>query len=124
MNKYITHLLAIALGFIFGLAVMGLLSARAGHMYLEILKSQYVWEQDKPHIHLVVSKVIEYDFGWVFCYNAKEYLETNDMELGLTGNAPLIVDRNDGQLYITGTAYPIEHYLDQYRKGVRTRAHV
>ncbi len=46
MNKYITHLLAIALGFIFGLAVMGLLSARAGHMYLEILKSQYVWEQE------------------------------------------------------------------------------
>ena len=80
--------------------------------------------KDKPHIHLVVSKVIEYDFGWVFCYNAKEYLETNDMELGLTGNAPLIVDRNDGQLYITSTAYPIEHYLDQYRKGVRTRAHV
>lgn len=78
--------------------------------------------KDEPHVHLAVSEVAEYDFGWVFYYNAKEFLETNDIEYALTGNAPLIVDRKDGQLYVTGTAHPIEHYLDQYRKGIRTRA--
>ena len=93
---------------------------RVAHAFLHAFPSQ-----ERPRLSWTnQDEVIEYDFGWVFYYNAKEYLETNDMELGLTGNAPLIVDRNDGQLYITGTAYPIEHYLDQYRKGVRTRAHV
>jgi hypothetical protein len=38
------------------------------------------------------------------------------------GNAPLIVDKGDGNLYITGTAQPIGHYLEEYRRGIRTRA--
>ena len=34
----------------------------------------------------------------------------------------VIVDRADGKLYLTGTAHPIEHYLDEYRRGIRTSA--
>lgn len=78
--------------------------------------------KNKPHLHLVVSKTTEYDFGWVFVYDTKEYLETNDINYAIAGNAPFIVDRNDGQLYVTGTARPLEHYVDQFRKGVKTRA--
>ncbi len=78
--------------------------------------------KNKPYLHIVVVKTTEYDFGWVFIYNTKEYLETEDIKYSLVGNAPLIVDKNDGQLYVTGTARPVEHYVEQYRKGVRTRA--
>jgi hypothetical protein len=28
----------------------------------------------------------------------------------------------DGKLYITGTAHPIEHYLQEFRRGQRTTA--
>jgi hypothetical protein len=31
----------------------------------------------------------------------------------------MIVDRSDGQLYVTGTALSWEHQLEQYRSGKR-----
>ena len=75
-----------------------------------------------PKLHLVISKAVEYEFGWVFFYDTKEYLETNSIDDSIVGNAPFIVDKNDGQLYVTGTTRPIEYFVDQYRKGVKTRA--
>jgi hypothetical protein len=36
--------------------------------------------------------------------------------------ATSIVDKADGKLYITGTAHPIEHYLEEHRLGHRTLA--
>lgn len=78
--------------------------------------------KDRPYVHLVVTNTTEHDFGWVFEYDTKECSETNDSSYGLLGNAPFIVDRNDGQLYSTGTAQPVEYYVDQYRKGIKVRA--
>ena len=78
--------------------------------------------KDKPYLHLVVTETIEYEFGWVFVYNAREYVETNNIQHALVGNEPLIVDKDDGQVYITGTALPLEQYIEQYRKGIKNRA--
>ena len=77
--------------------------------------------KDRPKHHLVVVSEREYDFGWVFFYNTKEFVDSGDPVLGLVGNAPLIVDRTDGQLYVSGTAHPLEHYIEEYRKGIRHR---
>jgi hypothetical protein len=53
---------------------------------------------------------LERDFGWVFFYGS----ESRD-EL-LAGNAPFIVDRRDGSVHMTGTACPLEEYLDDYAR--------
>ena len=71
---------------------------------------------DRPQLHLVVTSTTEYAFA------AREYLETGDLRCALAGNAPLIVDRQEGQVYVAGTAHPVDHYLDEYRNGVRRRA--
>ncbi len=71
---------------------------------------------------LVVVRVDEHDFGWVYFYDGSIHLETGDVSDAVAGNAPLIVDRTDGKLYITGTARPIEHYLAEFRRGNRTNA--
>lgn len=73
-----------------------------------------------PKCHLVISSEREYEFGWIFFWCAKEFLEGND-NCALGGNAPLIVDRINGQLYITGTAHRLEYYIELYRKGLRCR---
>jgi len=71
---------------------------------------------------LVVVRVDEHDFGWVYFYDGSRHAETGDIRDALAGNAPLIVDRTDGLLYITGTALPMEHYVEEHRRGHRTRA--
>lgn len=71
---------------------------------------------------LVVVRVDEHDFGWVYFYDGSIHVETGNVSDAVAGNAPLIVDRTDGKLYITGTAHPIEHYLQEFRLGKRTNA--
>ncbi len=64
---------------------------------------------------LLDAETIEAEFGWVFFYTSKLYMETGDFSHALAGNAPLIVDRDAGTVHVTGTAHPIEHYMNQYR---------
>jgi hypothetical protein len=65
---------------------------------------------------LIDDLTIEEDFGWVFFYNTVEFCETGDELAGLAGNAPLIVDRQTGELHVTGTAQPIGDYIELYRR--------
>ncbi len=58
----------------------------------------------------------EEDFGWVFFYNTQKFVETGDVQWALGGNSPLIVDRHTGDLHVTGTAHPIEHYIEKFRR--------
>jgi hypothetical protein len=78
---------------------------------------------DDRHVQkLVVVRIDEHDFGWLYFYDSSGHVETGSVSDALVGNAPLIVDRVDGKLYVTGTAHPIEHYLQEYRRGNRTNA--
>ena len=78
---------------------------------------------DERHVQkLVVVRVDEHDFGWVYFYDGSMHLATGSALDAVVGNAPLIVDRADGRLYITGTAQPIEHYLQEFRRGIRRDA--
>ena len=67
--------------------------------------------QAGEHSELVITNVTEHEFGWILTYNTKKFLETNDFRSSLPGNAPFIVDKADGEVYVTGTAEPLNHYL-------------
>jgi hypothetical protein len=67
-------------------------------------------------LRIVDEQTIEKSFGWVFFYNSKDYLETGDFRSMLVGNAPLIVDKNDGSLHETGTAKPVSDYISDYEE--------
>jgi hypothetical protein len=71
-----------------------------------------------PH-RLAVTQADEYDFGWVYFYNSADYKESGDFLHSLVGNAPPIVDRTTCKLYSTGTAQPVEYYVEEFRNGVR-----
>jgi hypothetical protein len=60
------------------------------------------------------------DFGWVFFYDSRRYLETNDPAWALGGNAPIIVDKDSGVAELTGTSHPIEYYITAYRTRSRS----
>ncbi|MFW5443461.1 MAG: YrhB domain-containing protein [Methylococcaceae bacterium] len=65
---------------------------------------------------LADTETIEKPFGWIFFYNSKDYLETGELSYMLAGNAPFIVDKENGQLHVTGTDQSIEHYISEYEK--------
>jgi len=66
-------------------------------------------------ISLFRDRTIERDFGWTFFYGP------SDSSILAAGNAPFIVDRRDGSIHVTGTAYPTEEYLESYARVGRVR---
>lgn len=74
--------------------------------------------QVSPPTELAIldEHTIETDFGWILFWNSKKYLETNEFQYALAGNAPLIIDRRDGSIHETSTAEPIEKIIERYRK--------
>jgi hypothetical protein len=58
--------------------------------------------EDRHLQRLVVARVDEHDFGWVYFYDSSAHIETGQPSDALVGNAPLIVDKSDGKLYVTG----------------------
>ncbi len=78
-------------------------------------------EYDILELGLVEEATIEGDFGWVFFYTTRAYLETQDDRYALVGNAPILISRRDGSLHITGTAYPIDFYINNFRRTGNTQ---
>ena len=71
---------------------------------------------------LLIFEVMEKDFGWIFLFDTKEYVETGNSSARLVGNSPLIFDKSDGVIYITGTTDTLDSYIEQYRRGIKTPA--
>lgn len=69
---------------------------------------------DDDELVICDNKTIERDFGWVFIYTSKRFLETGDYQHIPFGNAPIIVDKVDGTLHPTGTNRPVEEYIRAY----------
>ena len=86
------------------------------------LVEQYL-KDTHQHMHdeliILDDETMEREFGWVFFYTSRKFLETGNILYGLVGNAPIIVDRNQGALHVTGTARPIEEYIQEFEKRKR-----
>lgn len=60
-------------------------------------------------LNLVDNATEEYEIGWLFfCYSS------DPGRVPIAGNSPLIVERKSGNVLETGTAYAIQHYIDNY----------
>ena len=68
----------------------------------------------RPPVTILSEATIEKEWGWVFFYDSTAYLEGEDEDGWLCGNAPYIVERETGQVHETGTADPIEFYIDNF----------
>jgi hypothetical protein len=79
----------------------------------EILKHWDI-EDDEPLI--IDEDTIEEDFGWVFSYDSKIFLETQIFSYALAGNAPIIVNKHDGSAHLAATGRDIEEYIEEYRR--------
>lgn len=60
------------------------------------------------------DETLEKDFGWVFFYNSKDYVENDDFSSMMVGHGPFIVCRGDGVIHQTGTAKSVEEYIEEF----------
>jgi len=91
---------------------MALTKTEARQQALSYLRSQ----EAAAGFELVLmdDRTLERAFGWVFFYDSKRHIETRDFRDAVVGNAPIVVTKAGGQVHVTGTAFPIEHYLQGF----------
>jgi hypothetical protein len=61
---------------------------------------------------LIDKHTLETPLGWVFFWTS-----TQDPQL-LAGNSPFLVHREDGGVYLLGTALPVEESLPKLEKAI------
>lgn len=55
---------------------------------------------------VLVGRTQEVEGGWVFHYDSRSYIETQELRFALAGNLPLFVDRMTGHLTKQGRSRP------------------
>jgi Immunity protein 35 len=72
--------------------------------YLKARQLADAWVAIVSDERAVIVNVSARPYGWVFFWESKRFLETNKTRDRLAGNAPILVDRIDGEVRVTGTA--------------------
>jgi Immunity protein 35 len=77
----------------------------------------------KPGTELVIleDKTVEKDFGWVFFYTTKKYLESHNSRDLLPGNSPLVVERADGSTHFLSTSLPPNRAIEEFESSWRKK---
>lgn len=88
---------------------------------LEIARKTIENLNSKNPLVIMEDKTLEKDFGWVFFYTTKKYLETHDKKYLMPGNSPLVVDRVDGTTHFLSTSLPPIRAIEEYEKNWRSR---
>ncbi|MDZ4820374.1 MAG: YrhB domain-containing protein [Planctomycetota bacterium] len=78
------------------------------------------WEHSAIPLRLLEDITMTREFGWVFFYDSAKSVGSNEPGEDIAGNAPIIIDRKDGSLHVTGTGRPIEYFIDNYERTGET----
>lgn len=68
-------------------------------------------------IIILDEETIERKDYWVFFYTNEKFLQTKDISDMIVGNSPIIINKITGEKYFTGTANPIEYYIEEYERA-------
>lgn len=60
---------------------------------------------------------IKKDYGSIFFYTSKQFLETGDFKYAVAGNAPFLIEKKTGNIIEFGTSEPYEYYMSEYEAG-------
>ncbi|MGU3376649.1 hypothetical protein [Chryseobacterium sp. M5A1_1a] len=85
------------------------------------IATNYVKERSvKSGLDLIIleDRCIKKPYGIIFRYNTKKYNDTrNDDDNTLMGNAPFVVQNNNGKIVVFGTGRELEYYIQEYEAG-------
>jgi hypothetical protein len=75
-------------------------------------------EYNYPGDELVIrdEATIEKSYGWIFFYNSRLYLQTENISHFVAGNGPIVVERGSGNLVRLPSAYPAKESIAEYER--------
>ncbi|MDX2253096.1 MAG: YrhB domain-containing protein [Nitrospira sp.] len=86
-------------------------------VYEQINRRDPAWP-DKPE--MIIVRVDEHELGWLIFWDSRLHHETVEFRDTVLGNAPYLVSREDGAIFATGTAPPLEERVREAEFKLRT----
>lgn len=68
----------------------------------------------KPDCDILEGKTREYPSCFVFFYQSKKFIETGNFADLLVGQGPVLISREGGKVFETGSAFSLSHYVDTF----------
>ena len=95
---------------------------QAEQLALEYIKpsAEYI-KKTLPDDEIVIEHSVEFPDCWLFFMNSKRYLETKNIFHRLLGGGPLIVGKENGDIYQGGSSGTVEMWLSEFREAVRNQ---
>ncbi len=92
---------------------------QARQLALEHVKpsAEYI-RKTLPDDDLVIEHSIEFHDCWLFYMNSKIYLETHNIFHRLLGSGPVIVGKENGDVYQGGSGGTVEMWLSEFREFI------
>ena len=87
-------------------------------MTLQEAKELIIKRINNPKFVILDENTIVKDWGWIFFYQSSKFLKSENISDALAGNALFIVNKNTGEIIETGTAFPIDHYIQEYENNL------
>jgi len=82
----------------------------------EALVGQYLRGKERPGLPFAIyeAKTIEKPYGWIFFYNSRKFIETQDMLSRLAGNGPIVVNKFTEKIIPLAANKPVEDSIAEY----------
>src|SRR5688500_8113801 len=74
-----------------------------------------------PDDEIVIEHSVELLDCWLLFMNSKRYLETHNIVHRLLGGGPLIVGKENGDIYQGGSGSTVEVWLGEFREFIRAK---
>lgn len=84
-------------------------------LYQDDIKNEF------PDDSLVVEHTSEFDKGWFFFFNSKLFLETRNIIYRSMGLGPVIVGKENGEIYQAGSGGNEELWIEEFKEYLESR---
>lgn len=86
---------------------------------LEIANKYIAFKEKLTNIEVQIYKdnIIKKEYGNIYFYESKDYIETGIFGYRLLGNAPFLVEKETGRIVNFGTAYDDDYYIEAYENN-------
>jgi hypothetical protein len=74
-----------------------------------------------PDDEIVIEHSVEFPDCWLFFMNSKRYLETKNIFHRLLGGGPVLVGKENGDIYQGGSGSTVEVWLSEFREFIRAK---
>jgi Immunity protein 35 len=94
---------------------------KAREIAFEHIKSHYQrFTIDKDEIDIVDDMMIEKEWGWIFVYQSKRWINTRNRSYKILGFCPVVVEKIDGSLRYLDEGISAEECILKYenRRGL------